>query len=115
LGRSEHGFLNLKFGFKLILLTKETGKYTTTKPFHFIAENWQVHLTFSRQRRHLFLFVYAMNTAVLGIYTGDTQNGRYHGKGRIAYGENHYEGTFMDGKMHGEGRMTVKGMSNPSC
>lgn len=51
-----------------------------------------------------------MDTALAGKYEGDTQNGRYHGKGKITYGDAYYEGTFFDGQMHGEGKMTVKGI-----
>lgn len=53
-----------------------------------------------------------MDTALVGKYEGDMQNGRYHGRGKITYGENYYEGTFFDGQMHGEGKMTVKGEYN---
>ena len=47
---------------------------------------------------------------MVGKYEGEKQNGRYHGKGKITYGDAYYEGTFFDGQMHGEGRLTVKGI-----
>jgi hypothetical protein len=54
-----------------------------------------------------------MDTALVGKYEGETQNGRYHGRGKITYGDSYYEGTFFNGQMHGEGKLTVK--SKHSC
>lgn len=45
----------------------------------------------------------------VGIYSGDTMNGKYHGKGKleILLDGNHafYEGSFSNGSFHGRGRL----------
>ena len=54
-----------------------------------------------------------MDSALAGKYEGETENGRYHGRGKIVFADSTYEGTFFDGQKHGEGKMTVKSKIHP--
>jgi hypothetical protein len=72
------------------------------KPFHFGSEHVADAICPSSST------FATMDTALVGKYEGETQNGRYHGRGKITYGDSFYEGTFFNGQMHGEGKLTVK-------
>mmetsp|Transcript_26065 Transcript_26065/g.35926 ORF Transcript_26065/g.35926 Transcript_26065/m.35926 type:complete len:167 (+) Transcript_26065:218-718(+) len=48
---------------------------------------------------------------LIGEYSGDQENGRYHGKGVYKLENARYEGNFRNGEFHGEGRMFVEGGS----